>query len=86
MKKIIYFSAPWCAPCKTFAPIMERVANELGWVVEKIDISTEDGEKIATAEGIKAVPTLILEKGGMWQDQRQGSMSESKFRDWLNSV
>ena len=37
MKKILYFSAAWCGPCRTLGPIMQE-ANTEGVVYEKIDV------------------------------------------------
>ena len=36
MKKILYFSAAWCGPCKTLAPIMEELNGEI--VYNKVDV------------------------------------------------
>ena len=36
MKKILYFSAPWCGPCKQFGPIMDRI-SQTGILVEKVN-------------------------------------------------
>jgi len=59
--KYLYFSAPWCGPCKQLAPKMELVAEKV--TVEKIlvDADAETTEKY----GIRNIPTVILidEKG-----------------------
>jgi thioredoxin 1 len=54
--KYLYFSAPWCGPCKQLAPKMELVAETV--TVEKIlvDSDTETTEKY----GIRNVPTVVL--------------------------
>jgi thioredoxin 1 len=54
--KYIYFSAPWCGPCKMLAPKMELVANSV--LVEKINV--DENLEIATQYGIRNVPTVIL--------------------------
>jgi thioredoxin 1 len=36
MKKILYFSAAWCGPCKQFGPVMEQVGQSVR--VEKVDV------------------------------------------------
>ena len=55
--KYLYFSAPWCGPCKQLAPKMELVA-EANITVEKIlvDSDTETTEKY----GIRNIPTVVL--------------------------
>lgn len=54
--KYLYFSAPWCGPCKQLAPKMELVAEKV--TVEKIlvDTDTETTQKY----GIRNIPTVIL--------------------------
>lgn len=55
--KYLYFSAPWCGPCKQLAPKMELVA-EANIPVEKIlvDADVETTEKY----GIRNIPTVLL--------------------------
>ena len=54
--KYLYFSAPWCGPCKQLAPKMELVAESVA--VEKIlvDSDTETTQKY----GIRNIPTVVL--------------------------
>jgi len=54
--KYIYFSAPWCGPCKMLAPKMELVAEQV--IVEKYNV--DENMEIATQYGIRNVPTVIL--------------------------
>jgi len=60
MLELHYFSAPWCAPCKQFLPIVEKVCQQTGTKLVKIDISTSEGEMLALTEGIRGVPTIII--------------------------
>jgi thioredoxin 1 len=54
--KYLYFSAPWCGPCKQLAPNMELVAETVS--VEKIlvDVDVETTQKY----GIRNIPTVVL--------------------------
>jgi thioredoxin 1 len=54
--KYLYFSAPWCGPCRTFGPIMEEVATKIP--VQKVNVD-EQGD-LATQYSIRSVPTLVL--------------------------
>tara|TARA_R100000008_G_C3491529_1_gene118970 strand:+ start:81 stop:326 length:246 start_codon:yes stop_codon:yes gene_type:complete len=57
MKKIKYFGASWCGPCKSFKPIMKEIAND-GYNVEFIDI--DENQQEAQSYGIMSVPTTII--------------------------
>lgn len=57
MKKLIYFSAPWCGPCKMFGPVMQRIADS-GIPVEKINV--DKAPQVAAAYQVKSIPTTVL--------------------------
>ena len=56
MKKLFYFTAPWCGPCKMLSPIMDEVSQTI--LVEKINIDYEMDR--ARAANVMSVPTVIL--------------------------
>ena len=56
MKKIFYFTAPWCEPCQVLGPIMDRVSGQLP--VEKVNIDYEMDRARKAIVG--SVPTVIL--------------------------
>jgi thiol-disulfide isomerase/thioredoxin len=56
---LVYFSAPWCAPCKAMGPVVEQVTGKLNIGVQKINV--DDEPELAEKYGVRAVPTLVLE-------------------------
>ena len=63
MIKIIKFSASWCGPCRTLAPIMNEVKSENPDIVfEDIDVDTQAEQTVKY--NISAVPTVIVLKDG----------------------
>lgn len=81
MKTILYFSAPWCGPCKTFGPIMDSV-KEKGINVTKVDVDVE--QELTNQYGIRNVPTIILVKDGVELDRKSGIQSEIQVTNWYN--
>ena len=61
MKKILYFTAAWCAPCKTLGPIIELLSGQINY--QKIDV--DSNQDMSIKYGVRNVPSLILvdEKG-----------------------
>ncbi len=61
MKKILYFTAAWCAPCKTLGPIIESLSGQINY--QKIDV--DSNQDMSIKYGVRNVPSLILinEKG-----------------------
>lgn len=60
MESMIYFTAPWCGPCKTVRPLIEKAITE-GADIEIVDIDQLSKEQLAALE-VSSVPTLITAK------------------------
>ena len=56
---IIDFWAPWCGPCKSFAPTFERVSEEHPEIVFA-KVNTEEQQEIAAHFQIRSIPTLMI--------------------------
>tara|TARA_R110000823_G_scaffold295298_1_gene414366 strand:+ start:54 stop:296 length:243 start_codon:yes stop_codon:yes gene_type:complete len=56
MKKILYFSAAWCGPCKMLGPIMESLSGQINY--EKIDV--DSNQELSIKYGVRNIPTLVL--------------------------
>ena len=56
MKKILYFSAAWCGPCKILGPIMESLSGQINY--EKIDV--DNNQELSIKYGVRNIPTLVL--------------------------
>ena len=56
MKKILYFSAAWCGPCKMLGPIMESLSDQINY--EKIDV--DNNQELSIKYGVRNIPTLVL--------------------------
>ena len=80
MKKILYFSAAWCGPCKMLGPIMESLAGEVNY--EKIDV--DSNTELSTKYGIRNIPTLILVDNGNVIDKKTGIQSKQQILDLYN--
>ncbi len=56
---IVDFWAPWCGPCKSFAPIYEAVSEEIDGVVFA-KVNTEEQQELAAHFQIRSIPTLMI--------------------------
>ena len=75
--------APWCGPCKSFAPTFEKAAKELEPNVRLAKLNTEAHQQVAARWKIRSIPTLILFKHGKEVARMAGAMSSSQLKQWL---
>ncbi|MCK9990928.1 MAG: thioredoxin [Rugosibacter sp.] len=75
---IIDFWAPWCGPCRSFAPTFETAAeNNPGIVFAKVN--TEEQQEIAAAFNIRSIPTLMIFRDQIAIYSEPGAMAASGF-------
>ena len=81
MKKILYFSASWCGPCKTLGPIMESVSGQVNY--QKIDV--DNNQELSMKYGIRNIPTLVLvDESGTELNRSTGVLQKQQIIDFYN--
>jgi len=81
-KGIIYFSAPWCQPCKVLGPIMDSLISE-GMNVKKVNCDYD--VSLVQKYNIKNIPTLVLtDLGGTEIGRKTGALSKQQITDFYN--
>lgn len=77
---IIDFWAPWCGPCKSFAPIYEAVSEKHSDVVFA-KVNTEDEQELAASFQIRSIPTLMIFRGQITLFSQAGMLPESGLEE-----
>ena len=80
MKKILYFSSGWCAPCKMLAPKMDELAKEI--TIEKVDVDSQSD--IANKFGITSIPTVIMTVDGEEKQRYVGAQNPKVYLEMYN--
>jgi len=75
--------APWCGPCKSFAPVFEQVAKEFEPRLRLAKLNTEAQQKVAARWNIKSIPTLILFRRGKEVARLSGAVPLAQLKQWL---
>lgn len=81
MYKIIYFSAPWCGPCRVFGPLMDKVVPLFKTDYQKINV--DDNTNAILEYSIFGIPTVIMEKDGKEVKRFSGAINETDLKDWI---
>jgi thioredoxin 1 len=79
---LVDFYADWCGPCKTLAPVVERLAAETPATVATVD--TDANRRLAEQFGVRSVPTLALFAGGEQVERLAGARSEAELRSLID--
>ena len=82
MKKILYFNASWCGPCRNLKPIVESLSSQLN--IQSINI--DENQQLAQEYGIRSIPALVFEKDGRIVDKKMGVLTESQIRETWNNL
>lgn len=76
--------APWCGPCRTLKPMLEKLVQEYGGRFELAKINTDEAPQISAALQIRSIPLVVLFVGGRPVDQFMGAVPESQIREFLD--
>ena len=71
---IVDFWAPWCAPCRIIAPLLEQIAEEYADRVKVVKLNTDENPEIAAQYNIRGIPTLLIFRDGEVVDQLVGAV------------
>jgi thioredoxin 1 len=77
---LVDFWAPWCGPCKAIAPILEELATELAGRLTIVKVNIDENEAVAVDYGVRAIPTMILFKGGQAAETLVGMMPKAAIK------
>ena len=81
---VVDFWAPWCGPCKMFAPTFAQAAAQIEPRARFVKINTETEQQVAAQFGIRSIPTLAIFKNGQEVNRISGALSLPQFTQWVN--
>ena len=80
------FWAPWCGPCRNFAPIFDEASEKVGDAAEFVKVNVDDHQEIARQYGIQSIPTVLYFKDGEVADKVSGVEPAGKVIERISKL
>ena len=78
--------APWCGPCRTLGPILERVVAETGGNVDLVKVNIDDNPGVANAFRVQSIPAVYAIRNRQAVDSFIGALPEPAVRDFVTRL
>jgi thioredoxin 1 len=83
---LIDFWAPWCAPCRAIAPIVEELSATYAGKLKVVKMNVDDNPKTPSRYGVRGIPNLILFQGGEVKEQIVGAVPKAQLVKVIDRV
>ncbi len=83
---IVDFWAPWCGPCKTLGPVIEKVVREAKGKVKLVKVDIDQSPEIATQMRVQSIPAVFAFVDGRPVDGFMGAVPESQVRQFVGRL
>ncbi|THU05152.1 thioredoxin [Lampropedia puyangensis] len=81
---LVDFWAPWCGPCRTLGPILEKLEVAYNGRFKLVKIDSDQEQQLAGMFGVRSIPTCVLMSQGQPVDGFMGALPEGQIREFLD--
>ncbi|SOZ13804.1 putative THIOREDOXIN PROTEIN [Cupriavidus taiwanensis] len=86
MPVLVDFWAPWCGPCRTLGPMLERLEAEADGQWKLVKVNVDENQELAAHFGVRSIPHVVAIDDGQAVDQFTGVLPESGLREFLSRL
>ena len=83
---IVDLWAPWCGPCKTLGPMIEKAVADTGGAVELAKVNVDDNPAVARAFNVQSIPAVFALRDGQVVDQFIGAIPEAQITAFVQRL
>ncbi len=83
---LVDFWAPWCGPCKSMLPVVEKVAETYEGKVKVVKVNVDENSEVPGKYGVMSIPTFLIFKGGESVGNFVGVRTEEFIAEELDKV
>src|SRR4051794_17177811 len=80
---LVDIGAEWCPPCRALEPAVEAAARAYAGRLKVVTLDADKSPATAVQYGVRAMPTIILLRGGREVARHVGSMPRARLLEWL---
>ena len=83
---IVDFWAPWCGPCKTLGPVLEKIVREAKGKIKLVKVDIDQNPDVATQMRVQSIPAVFAFVDGRPVDGFMGALPESQIRQFIERL
>ena len=80
---LIDFWAEWCGPCKSIAPALEEISDEMSSKLTVGKLNVDENPTISEKYNIRSIPALMIFKDGNIVAEIMGALPKSNLENWI---